>query len=81
MKKFLIFLVSFIVIYFALQIGSGLVLTALYSPDIKGAWETNFPLSNEVAFGGGGGFAYLGIIIVLIAGGAAYFISKVVKKR
>jgi hypothetical protein len=81
MKKLLIFLASFIVIYFALQIGSGLVLTALYTPDIRGAWETSVPLSNEVAFGGGGGFTYLGIIIVLVAGIAAYLISRAVKKR
>ncbi|MGM0846158.1 MAG: hypothetical protein ACQEUT_14365 [Bacillota bacterium] len=79
MKKFLIFLVSFLVLYFVLQIGSGLVLTALYMPDIEGTWETSTVLSSEVAFGGG--FTYFSLIFLLTAALLAAFTAKVFKRK
>ncbi|MGD6965973.1 hypothetical protein ACQCVP_06060 [Rossellomorea vietnamensis] len=79
MKKVLIFLTSFLVLYAVLQIGSGLVLTALYTPDIAGAWETSTALSSEVSFGGG--FTSFSLIFLLTAALLAAFVSKFFQKK
>ncbi|WP_421383810.1 hypothetical protein ACOJQI_04290 [Bacillus salacetis] len=79
MKKLIVFLFSFIVLLFALQWATGLLLTLLYNPDIEKAWETSTILSNEAAFGGGMGFST--IIIILLAVLLSYLILKVFKVR
>ncbi|MGF2614943.1 hypothetical protein FZC84_08825 [Rossellomorea vietnamensis] len=79
MKKIMVFLISFLVLYTVLQIGSGLVLTALYVPDIEGAWETSTSLSSEVSFGGG--FTYLSLVFLLTAALLAAFVSKIIQKK
>jgi cytochrome c biogenesis factor len=75
MKKVVIFLVSFIVIYLALQIGSGLVLTALYTPDWEAAWKTGIPLSREAVLHRN--ITYLSVFMFLIAGTVSYFILRI----
>jgi hypothetical protein len=40
MKKYLVFIAAFIILLTVVQIGSGLVLTALYAPDIADAGQT-----------------------------------------
>ncbi|RIW33292.1 hypothetical protein D3H55_11570 [Bacillus salacetis] len=74
MKKALIFFVSFLVIFSALQLISGLVLTALYTPDIGAVGEMDMPLSSGTTFGRS--FTVPGVILFLAAGCASYFISR-----
>jgi hypothetical protein len=48
LKKYAVFIFSFILLYMLLQISSGWVLTTLYTPDLS---LTNNNLSQEAVFG------------------------------
>lgn len=57
MKKYLVFIVTFILLLTVAQIGSGLILTSLYVPDIADAAQTGnepavFGLPPLVSFAG-----------------------------
>ena len=51
MKKYLIFLSSFLLLFTLLHISAGLLVTATYTPDPTNAWELSHPLTQEVTFG------------------------------
>ena len=73
MKKYLIFILSFFLLFFILQIASGILLTATYTPKVMDA------TSQEVAFG-----EQSHIPTILMAGLAAtlaYFVPKKWAKR
>lgn len=74
MKKYLIFILSFFLLFFILQISSGILLTATYTPEITDAWYKSQSLTQEVAFG-----EQSQIPTILMAGLAAtlaYFVPK-----
>lgn len=48
MKKYVVFITSFVLLYIAFQIISGWLLTAFYTPDLS---SMNNNLSQEVVFG------------------------------
>ncbi|MBO9131532.1 hypothetical protein [Bacillus sp. 165] len=50
MKKILMFSVSFILLFVALNVFSGMLLTVLYQPDIANQWSNISKLPNEVVF-------------------------------
>ncbi|KOR87378.1 hypothetical protein AM233_17930 [Bacillus sp. FJAT-22058] len=68
MKKYLVFLISFVLIYMAFQIGSGWILTA-YTPDFTSI-EGN--LSQEVVFG----TTSIPLLVTLLTATLAYFLSQ-----
>ncbi|MDM5209364.1 hypothetical protein [Cytobacillus kochii] len=70
MKKFLIFLLSFIVLIYIFEIGSGLIMTLMYTPDITFATTQ----SQTVEFGTiSHPFSY---VFALFASCIAYFLSQ-----
>lgn len=79
MKRYIVFGVSFIVLFMLLQILSGYFMTLLYNPDKSRAWNQTGNLSNSVVIGGS---SY--IVSLMTAGIAAiiaYFISKKLCKQ
>ncbi|WP_428907988.1 hypothetical protein [Niallia sp. Krafla_26] len=74
MKKYIVFLPSFAVFYGLFQIVSGLVLTALHTPNLM---VMNPALSNEVTFGQTGA---LPLITLLFVATMAYFFTEQVTR-
>ncbi|MCT8137307.1 hypothetical protein H1D32_05845 [Anaerobacillus sp. CMMVII] len=74
MKRFLIFIVSFTLIYLLLQILSGFILTVMYSPPIENAKSS---ITSEVTFGRA---SYIPFLIGLVASTTAYMASKKIEK-
>ncbi|MCG7334781.1 hypothetical protein MHZ95_05795 [Sporosarcina sp. ACRSM] len=70
MKKYLIFIISFIALYSLAQISSGLILTALYTPDI---YSTGQLIHQEVVFTDP---TYTPLLLIFLSATAAYFISQ-----
>ncbi|KXH80851.1 hypothetical protein [Sporosarcina sp. HYO08] len=75
MKKYLVFIVSFAVLYAGLQLVSGALLTFFYTPDFTTA---SGAVSQEVAFGKG---SSMPMIFLFIAATAAYILSNVLGKN
>jgi quinol-cytochrome oxidoreductase complex cytochrome b subunit len=50
MKKYIVFLFSFLLIFMTIQIGSGIVLTGLYTPDTAKLWSEAAQAPAEVQF-------------------------------
>ncbi|KKB35318.1 hypothetical protein [Bacillus thermotolerans] len=67
MKNYLLFTGIFVLAYVLLQIGSGFVLTAFYTPDLT---APSVPLSSDTEFGAADPVSPL-IISVLSLGGVA----------
>lgn len=51
MKRFLVFFAGFVMLYFVIQIGAGVLLTWLYVPNMDDAWQQAAHLPSEVKFG------------------------------
>ncbi|GAA0453950.1 hypothetical protein [Alkalibacillus silvisoli] len=78
MKNFSIFLVSFMVLFIAIQWLSGVILTYTYTPNIQEAWEMSEMLSQQVTLASSPTVATL--IIAIIAATIAYITPKMVRK-
>ncbi|MGE8082048.1 hypothetical protein [Peribacillus loiseleuriae] len=70
MKKYLVFIISFILLYTVFQILSGVMLTAFYTPDFS-AIEGNY--SQEVGFGK---VSSIPLLVTLLIATLAYFLSQ-----
>ena len=70
MKKYLIFIISFAFLYTILQISSGAILTALYTPDIS---VIQFTSSQEVVFGE---TSNLPLLFVFLSSTIAFLLSQ-----
>lgn len=70
MKKYIVFIVSFVLLYIGVQILSGLVLTALYTPDIG---LQNGNSGQGLSFGETSTIPLLAILSIATA---AYFVSQ-----
>ncbi|MFD1334785.1 hypothetical protein ACFQ4N_04215 [Oceanobacillus iheyensis] len=51
MKKAAIFIGSVIIVYFILQLGTGMILTTSYVPNVSEAWQNVVGLLPEITFG------------------------------
>ncbi|MFS0752588.1 hypothetical protein [Oceanobacillus sp. 1P07AA] len=51
MKKTAIFIGSVIIVYFILQLGTGMILTTSYVPNVSEAWQNVVGLLPEITFG------------------------------
>ncbi|PPA69532.1 hypothetical protein [Jeotgalibacillus proteolyticus] len=69
MKKFIVFILSFVLLYFVFQIGSGLLLTSLHTPD----FTPNNQFSGEVVFGQTSIIPFLGALLIAAL---AYVVSQ-----
>ena len=69
LKKFSVFIISFIILFIVFQVISGLMLTAFYSPNFNLVGNN---LSQEVSFGS----ASNPLLLVLLTATAAYFLSQ-----
>lgn len=78
MKKYIVFATSFIILFTVLQLFSGYLLTAFYSPDIKSAWHQAADLSNHTVMKGAS--PYTSLLIAFIAATLAYFAPKIFVK-
>ncbi|RKD23006.1 hypothetical protein BEP19_12305 [Ammoniphilus oxalaticus] len=72
MKRFLVFITSFTLLYFAFQIVSGMALTALYVPEVT--FTEGAAFQNEVAFGAVSPLTTIPAVMLIATG--AYFISR-----
>ncbi|ADC52192.1 hypothetical protein BpOF4_20984 (plasmid) [Alkalihalophilus pseudofirmus OF4] len=70
MKKYTVFIFSFFLLFIVLQILSGWVLTAFYTPDFS---LTNMGVSQEVMFGQ---TSIIPILTTLSIATLAYFLSQ-----
>ncbi|KIL53458.1 hypothetical protein KP77_04340 [Jeotgalibacillus alimentarius] len=70
MKKYAVFILSLAVLYISYQIISGLVLTALYVPDLS---MSSISTGGEVALGGSPAIHFLAILLIATI---AYFLSQ-----
>lgn len=74
MKKYIVFIVSFILLYFVFQIGTGLLLTYFYSPDVSSISGAN---GRQVEFGSVSAFP---LLLILPIATIAYFLSQKIVK-
>jgi len=71
MKEYIIFSLSFIVLFVIFQTLSGYFSTAFYTPDITSAWNQSDGLSSNVVIKGGSSF--ISLLFAFIAATIAYF--------
>ena len=70
MKKYILFLTSFAVFYGMFQIITGLILTALHTPNVA---LMNTGISQEVTFGQAGNASFMSLLLIAIL---AYFFTQ-----
>ncbi|MGJ9459225.1 hypothetical protein [Oceanobacillus sp. CF4.6] len=70
MKKYFAFIISFILLYFVFQIGTGLLLTNGYTPNMSSIGGNH---NQQVEFGFVSGFP---LLLILMIATLAYFISQ-----
>ncbi|MFZ7824777.1 hypothetical protein ACO1DI_17130 [Priestia sp. 40] len=74
MKRYGLFIISFIVLLGSFQLLSGMILTFLYVPESAYTWSSSEGLASKVMFGSHSpSFAF---VIPVLAATAAFFISK-----
>lgn len=69
MKKFSVFIISFVTLYIAFQVVTGLILTAFYTPNFTSVAND---LSREVSFGN----ASNPLLLAVLTAAVAYFLSQ-----
>ncbi|PKR82635.1 hypothetical protein [Heyndrickxia camelliae] len=78
MKKYIIFIVSFILIFSIAQVLSGLFLTATYTPHVSEVWSSSVNLPKEVTFGRS---AFISTFVMAVFSVTiAYFVPKTLKR-
>ena len=79
MKRFIVFTISFILLFGVLQVLSGLLLTLIYTPDISGAWKgaSNLPQHIEIVEGPSIPMFLIGIFSAIVA----FFVPKFLVKK
>jgi quinol-cytochrome oxidoreductase complex cytochrome b subunit len=75
-KRFIIFSISFILLFSLFQILSGMLLTLMYTPDMEEAWNFSGNLSQEVVIQSSHSPFSLTLFIAFLAASIAYFIPK-----
>ncbi|WP_456276308.1 hypothetical protein [Bacillus sp. AK128] len=70
MKKYFVFILSFVLLYVVAQILSGFFLTALYTPELS---SMNNSFSQEVTFGN---TSFIPLLITLLIATLSYSLSQ-----
>lgn len=76
MKKFLLFMISFALLFLVLQTASGMVITTMYPAGTGDAWSQSALLPQETMVSGSILTPVITLFTGLIAAAAAYFIQK-----
>lgn len=79
LKKFVLFITSFLLLFLILQIGSGMIVTTLYSPDMGDAWSQSAALPQETVVSGSIVTPLVTLLTGLVSAAAAYFIQSKIK--
>ncbi|WP_217589509.1 hypothetical protein [Lentibacillus saliphilus] len=79
MKKFIVFSISFLVLFVAFQVISGYFITLFYTPDMTDAWSQSGSLSSNVVIKGSSTFSP--ILLAMLAATIAYFSPKIFIKK
>ncbi|MUK90616.1 hypothetical protein GMD78_19855 [Ornithinibacillus sp. L9] len=79
MKKYIIFIISFLILFSLFQVLSGLFLTYVYTPDIAEAWGMGANLSQEVAIKSSQSPFLFTLFLALLSATIAYFIPELTK--
>ncbi|WP_047981826.1 hypothetical protein [Ornithinibacillus contaminans] len=80
MKKYIIFALSFIVLFSVFQVLSGFFLTLIYTPDMADAWKLSSNLSKETSISGHSSYL-LAFVIAFLSATIAYFVPKMMKDK
>ena len=81
MKRFLIFAVSFIILFLILQVFAGMFLTYTYTPDVEEAWKSSANLSQEVIIKSSNSPFIITFCIAFLSASIAYFLpSRFIKQ-
>lgn len=78
MKKYLVFAGSFLLLFSAFQILSGLFITYMYTPDMQGAWSLGAILPEEAVISSNGPF-FLTFLTAFLCASIAYLIANKMK--
>lgn len=81
MKKYIVFAISFILLFSLFQVISGIILTSIYTPDVTEAWNLTANLSQEVVIKGNHSFFGLIFLVAFLTASIAYFISNKIPNR
>ncbi|MFD2629473.1 hypothetical protein [Oceanobacillus kapialis] len=81
MKKYLLFLFSFILLFLLFQVVTGLILTFAYTPDIEGAWNRSAILPKETSIVTDQVSFLVPLVPAFLAASIAYFIPKLFLKN
>jgi len=76
LKKYLIFVISFLLLFSIFQVLFGVFLTSMYTPDIEDAWNMSGSLSQEVVIKNSHSPFLLTLFIAFLSATIAYFIPK-----
>lgn len=81
MKKYMIFAISFILLFSLCQILSGMILTFAYTPDIEEAWNSSASLSQETVIKGSVSPFWPMLLLAFLSASIAYFISNITRRN
>jgi hypothetical protein len=74
MKKYFVFIASFILLYIGFQLLSGMILTAFYTPDFS---QIGTSISQETTFGQA---TSMPLLVTMLVATSAYFLSQTIFK-
>ncbi|WP_397539006.1 hypothetical protein [Rummeliibacillus pycnus] len=78
MKNFIVFIISFVVLFTVTQFLSGMLLTTLYTPNLSEAWMTSGHLPKAISFGNSTFIPTL--ILAMFSVIVAYFMPQLFKR-
>ncbi|MFJ8261172.1 hypothetical protein ACIQ4I_04305 [Rummeliibacillus sp. NPDC094406] len=78
MKNFIVFIISFVVLFTVTQILSGMLLTTLYTPDLSESWMISEHLPKSISFGNSTFMPSL--ILAMFSVIVAYFMPRLFKR-
>ena len=79
MIRYILFAISFLVLFTVFQVLAGYVATLLYTPDIANAWKEAGHASSEVVITGSS--RIISLILAFLAATFAYFLPNLFVKK
>lgn len=81
LKKYFIFAISFLIMFSILQVLSGVLLTATYTPEITTLWNQSAQLTDEVVMYGTFNPFLITVLTAFLSATIAYFIPNISMKH
>ena len=78
-KRYIVFSISFIILFVLFQVLSGYFLTLFYTSDPTSAWDKSESLPSNIAIKGR--FSFIPLLFSFLAATIAYFIPEFFVKR